>query len=218
MTLQTTKTDLWMTRYPSEKATAPDWMSFHFFTEAERCPLSVSLKHSWYRTLWGRQGYPNRPNAGAFVGIVVHAAAELINKSMLASGVSSASDPRAMATLRTLGGYSQVLSTVLEYLIGKERGNPRYAQVETSMVRSLRTKIPQMREMLQQILATRTLFSDSPPQTNSAQKAANPAFQEPRFPLAIGTHFEVVLKDSELMWTGRLDVIVVSNDNCTISD
>jgi PD-(D/E)XK nuclease superfamily len=212
------RTELWTTRNPTELSDAPEWMSYHFLRDAERCPLAASLKHSWYRKLWDRRGYPNRPNVGAYVGIIVHAAAELIVESMVAAKVSSATDFRAMATLRTLGGYSKVLSSLIDDLIDEESGNPRFVQVGPSMLRSLKSKIPQMREVLQQLLATRNWQSDSTSAKRVAGRGTSHSFQGQRFPLSVGTHFEVSLKDRQLMWTGRLDVVVVSNDCCSISD
>src|ERR1019366_4257187 len=111
-----TQTQLWNTRYPSEPSGAPEWMSYHVLREAERCPLAASLKHAWFRTLWERRGYPNRPNVGALMGIIVHAAAELIIQSMVAADVTSPTDPRAMAALRSLGGYTKVLLKIIEEL------------------------------------------------------------------------------------------------------
>ena len=120
MSADSTQTTLWTTRYPTERSAAPEWMSYHFLQEAERCPLAASLKHSWYRTLWGRRGYPNRLNIGALIGIIVHSAAEHIVQSMVEAEVSSAADPRAMATLRALGGYSKVLSDAIDDLAEQE--------------------------------------------------------------------------------------------------
>ncbi len=218
MSADSTQTTLWMTRYPAERSAAPQWMSYHFLREAERCPLAASLKHSWYRTLWERRGYPNRPNIGALIGIIVHFAAELIVQSMVQAEVSSAADPRAMGTLRALGGYSKVLSDAIDDLSEQERDNPRFVQVRPSIVRTLRSKIPQMREMLQQLLATRPWHNSSPSAIRSPEGATSAGTQGRRFPLAVGTHFEVTLRDQGTMWTGRLDIVAVSGDGCTISD
>ena len=144
--------------------------------------------------------------------------AELIVQSMMAAEVSSTIDPKAMATLRALGGYSQVLSCVLDDLIEEERGNPRFVQVQPSLVRTLKSKIPQMREMLQQLLATRTWSNGSAPNKRRDRNESSLGYQGQRFPLAVGTHFEVTLKDKQTMWTGRLDVVEVSDDSCTITD
>ena len=212
-----TQTQLWNTRYPSEPSGAPEWMSYHFLREAEICPLAASLKHSWFRTLWARHGYPNRPNVGTLMGIIVHAAAEVIIKSLVAANVTSTCDPRAMATLRSLGGYSNVLSGIIDELVKGEAGNPRFMQVGPAIARTLELKIPQMRETLQQLLASRAWLG-SIPMKHSSNGRTDHALEGHRFPLSAGTHFEVTLKDRQAKWKGRLDVVSVSEDGCAISD
>jgi hypothetical protein len=166
----------------------------------------------------GYGGYPNRPNVGAYIGTIVHSAAELIIKSMVAAQVSSAIDSKAMATLRSLGGYSQILSGIIDNLVAGERGNPRFAQVGPSIERTQKSKIPQMREMIQQLLATRNWWSGLATWKRHAQGTFSTGPQENRYPLGVGTHFEVTLRDKQMMWTGRLDVVEVSEDSCNISD
>lgn len=211
-------TTLWSTRYPTERSEPPEWMSYHFLREAEKCPLSASLKHARYRTLWERQGYPNRPNLGAFIGIIVHAATGFIVKSMIASQVTSMTDPRAMATLRSLGGYSRVIADFIKSLVNEESTNPRFAQVGPAIERALKQHVPQMREMLQQILAIHSWHSASESVKSNSKDGAYPRPQGFRFPLSVGTHFEVTLKHKQMMWTGRLDVVAVADEGCTISD
>lgn len=148
-----TTSALWMTRKPSERVEAPEWMSFHFFNEAQRCPLAASLRNSYYTPIWDRKGYPNRPNAAAVAGIVVHTCAETIMGRFSEAGVNSLMDPAAMSVLREAGGFTKMLSETLEDYLKTETSNPRFLQFRDDLLRTLKMKLPQMRATLQELLA-----------------------------------------------------------------
>jgi len=119
---------IWKVAEPTDQARAPEWMSFHVFKEAQRCPLSVALRRSSYSQLWGGFGYPSRPTAAAVSGIVVHEAAEILLKELAQAGVTSLMHPEAMNVLRRLGGFTKVLENSLVEFFARENDNPRFEQ------------------------------------------------------------------------------------------
>lgn len=211
---------LWTTREPSERATSPEWMSFHSFEDAQRCPLAASLRSSHYASIWSKKGYPNRPNVAAVSGVIVHTCAETIVKRLVEAGVSSLMDPAAMALLRQAGGFTKMLLDVLEDYRRSEQVNPRFVHFEDDLLRSVRVKIPQMRVTLQELLAS---HSWTPAASGSGAKRPEALESDntkhaTRTALPVGTHMEVELADTSIGWRGVADVIVLAADGCQIID
>lgn len=211
---------IWDVTGPSEQTPAPEWMSFHVYKQALRCPLSVSLKRSSYDQLWSGYGYPSRPNAAAVSGLVVHDAAETILKKLVQAGVSSLMDPRAMPILKEQGGFTKVLERSLNTFFTDQAANPRFEQFRNELHRNVKQKLPQMRATLQALLVSHVWTSsmnnikDLPPDAVSARHEA----PHPRFALSPGTFVEIDLEDKPAKWRGRVDIIEVSENGCSITD
>ncbi len=210
------KLPLWSVKSPTLQASAPEWMSFHFFVDAERCPRAAMLKSASYMHLWEGQGYPKRPSAAALAGIVVHSATETIVKVFIKAGVTSMSDPKTMDCLRELGGYMAVLSKTLDAVLRLEEDNPRFQRPKAAIVKSLRMQMPRIRESIQQLLASRAWkLSDA---VNKGTSPTRTISSEGRYPLPQGSHFEVDLVDRSMMWRGRADLVTVTSGGCSVVD
>jgi hypothetical protein len=215
MTIPRVKQALWRVRAPSKPSTGPEWMSYSFLAEAEKCPRAAFLKHSNYEELWDKPGYPKRPNAAAVAGSVVHSAAEKILRQLIADGVSTTRSTAAAQSMRSLGGFSAVLSSAFEKAVEKEAANPRFTEFELTLRKQIEARLPRMREALQEILADRQLLA-SPSSVALASSTRRGDHQ--RRSLSPGTHFEVDLRDTVLMWKGRVDMLTLSEEGCSISD
>ena len=173
------------------------------------------LKHSDYESIWDKPGYPPRLNAAAVAGSVVHSAAEIILKQLKTDGVDSTRSNAAAQSMRKLGGFSAVLAEALNDVVQKEGANPRFTEFKTAFLKQMEVRMPRMREALQEILADRRLL----PSAGSGAFASVPRQSgSQRRGLWHGTHFEVDLRDAGLMWKGRVDMLILSEDGCTITD
>jgi hypothetical protein len=215
MTILREKQPLWKVRTPSKPTLGPEWMSYSFLTEAEKCPRAAFLKYSEYEQLWDRPGYPQRPNAAAVAGSVVHSAAETILRRLIADGVNTTRSNAAAQSMRGLGGFSAVLSSAFEKVVEKEAHNPRFREFELTLRKQIEARMPRMREALQEILAGKQFLSGA---VSVAAASAAPTTEYRGRSISLGTHFEVDLRDKVLMWKGRVDMLTLSEDGCSIFD
>ena len=208
---------IWRVASPTQTAPNPEWMSFHVLSEAERCPLASTLRRSTYAQLWEGRGYPNRPTVSAAIGIVVHSAAQLLMRELMTDGVASNRDEGSFETLRRLGGFSAVLNKEVSAFVRNQGMNPRFQAVASAFERSLFSKLPRMRELLQELLSEQKWIvrQFESGETNSQNRRS---LTQSRYRLRMGTSFEVELQDSALRWKGRVDAITLTNDSCSISD
>ena len=211
---------IWAVTEPSELTRAPEWMSFHVYKEALRCPLSVSLQRSSYDQLWSGYGYPSRPSAAAVSGLVVHDAAETVLKKLVQAGVSSLMDQKAMTVLKEQGGFTKVLERSLNTFFAGQAANPRFEQFRSELLRNVKQKIPQMRATLQALLVSQVWTSSTNNMKDLPSDAVSTKKEPPtkRSALSAGTFVEIDLEDKPAKWRGRADVIEVSENGCTITD
>jgi hypothetical protein len=211
---------IWRVTQPTDQARAPEWMSFHVFKEAQRCPLSIALQRSSYRQLWSSSGYPTRPTASAISGIVVHEAAESLLKQFALAGVTSLMQPQAMKVLKELGGFTKVLEKFLAEFFARENDNPRLEQFRDDLVRTLRLKLPQMRATLQALLVSHVWAPLNSESGNSREMTSKLGRDKPtqRASLGSGTFVEIDLQDALAKWRGRVDILDVDESGCAITD
>ncbi len=117
---------------PTEWQAPPEWMNFHYLVRAEHCPRSAALRHATYSQLWSRRGYPDKPSLAALAGMVMHRAIARIIRALADSGVDSFQEPRAVAILKNLGGYSKVIAESVADVTKSFAGNPRFELVRAS--------------------------------------------------------------------------------------
>lgn len=146
-------------------------------------------------------------NAAAVAGSVVHAAAEIILKQLITDGVGNTRSNAAAQAMRKLGGSSIVLSDALNDAVRKECANPSFTESKTTFLKQMEARMPRMREALQEILANRKVLPCAGAFASVARQS-----DPQRRGLWHGTHFEVDLRDAGVMWKGRVDILVLSDE------
>ena len=202
---------------PTEWLAPPEWMNFHYLLRAEQCPRSAALRHATYSQLWSRRGYPDKPSLAALSGIVMHRTIARIIRALADSSVDSIHDPRSVAILKGLGGYSKVIADSVNDVIKSLAGNPRFELVRSSLVTKLNNRMPAIREQVQ-LQLSRLNWKLQPPALDPADDLASDAIASGRLPLGPGTHFEVELRHPGIKWRGFADLVKLRDDVCTIED
>lgn len=202
---------------PTEWQAPPEWMSFHYLVRAEQCPRSAALRHATYSQLWNRRGYPDKPSLAALAGMVTHRVIARIIRSLADSGVDSFQDPRSVAILKSLGGYSKVIAESVADVIQSLAGNPRFELVRSSSLSRLNNRLPAIREQVQ-LQLSRLNWNLKPPLVELREDSDIDAVTSDRLPLQQGTHFEVELRHPGIKWRGFADLIELRDDLCTVAD
>ena len=205
---------IFATTAPTDWLPAPEWMNVHYFLRAERCPRSAALRYARYASLWSRNGYPDKPSTAAAAGTVVHIAVAKIATSLAKAGCTSSSDPRFYRILRDLGGYSTVIGNAISSLLNGLAENPRFQPIRESFVASLQNRLPQLRESVQ-LQLVRLAWAYSPASSTVSKDAPKSKI---RYPLSLGSHFEVELRDPTLKWNGIADLVELDASSCAITD
>jgi hypothetical protein len=208
---------IWTTTSPAAWAHAPEWMNLHLLLEAERCPKAVVLRRSSYPQVWNRDGYPEKPNPASIFGQIIHASVARIVVNLAKDGCTSLQDPRAMVSLKAMGGYSKIISEVASSILARLSDNPRFIPITDYVTSTVRMRIPQIRQHVQ-VLISRMVWNGSARLPANAGVNPGQVQTSRRKPLAAGTHFEVKLRDEELKWNGVADMIDFSADECVITD
>lgn len=202
---------------PTHWQAPPEWMNFHYLLRAEQCPRSAALRHATYSQLWNRRGYPDKPNLAALSGMVIHRSIARIVRALADSGISSFEDPRSVAILKSLGGYSKVIAESVTDVFQALAGNPRFELVRTSSLLRLNSRLSAIREQVQ-LLLSRLKWKLQPPPVDLTKDLDADAVEGDRLPLEQGTHFEVELRHPGIKWRGFADLIELHDDFCTIED
>jgi CRISPR/Cas system-associated exonuclease Cas4 (RecB family) len=192
-------------------------MNFHYLLRAEQCPLSAALRHATYSQLWSRRGYPDKPSLAALAGMVMHRAIARIIRALADSGVDSFQDPRSVAILKSLGGYSKVIAESVADVTKSLAGNPRFELVRASSLARLNNRVPAIREQVQ-LQLSRLKWKLQPSSVDLADDLESDAVASGRLPLEQGTHFEIELRHPGIKWRGFADLIELRDDVCTIED
>ena len=178
---------------PTHWRAAPEWMNFHYLVRAEQCPRSAALRHASYSQLWNRKGYPDKPSLAALSGLVMHRAIARIIRALADSGISSFEDPRSIAILKSLGGYSKAIADSVADVIQSLAGNPRFELVRSSSLSRLNNRLPAIREQVQ-LQLSRLNWNLKPPLVELPEDSDIDAVASDRLPLEQGTHFEWVFR------------------------
>jgi hypothetical protein len=202
---------------PTEWQAPPEWMNFHYLVRAEQCPRSAALRHATYSQLWSRRGYPDKPSLAALVGMVMHRAIARIIRALADSGVDSFQDPRSVAILKSLGGYSKAIAESVADVTKSLAGNPRFELVRVSSLARLNNRVSAIREQVQ-LQLSRLKWKLQPPSVDLADDWDSDAVANGRLPLEQGTHFEIELRHPGIKWRGFADLIELRDGLCTIED
>jgi len=203
---------MWRAALPNVWPKAPDSMTVSTLVEIEACPRRWALASARYPAIWARAGYPSRPNHAALAGQVVHHALARITRELAESGCTNVRDPNAVPAMMRVGGFTGALEEAIQVVSALHRDNPRVppAAME-SIVTSLRSRVNNLRERLQSLLAQTEVRP-----TGQTQTAGPRSTHRVATGLRDGTHAEVDLALPALGWHGRADLIVLANAECEI--
>jgi len=206
----------WRVLKPATWPDPPAEMSVSTHADIDECPRRWSLGAAEYPDIWSGRGYPPKLQAAALAGSVVHLALELLTKQLTGAGVPSLNDPSATQVLRELGGYTRVVEDCVERILERFSDNPRALPLMEHAQRTLRGQVPMLRARVQSMLARLRLPKWVPPvPIPSAMKAVGPIT---RSPLANGTYPELEVRARNVGWKGKVDLLVLSNDTCEVTD
>jgi PD-(D/E)XK nuclease superfamily len=188
----------------------PQMWSYSSLREAQECPRRWMLSRATYPGIWSRRGYPPRPTLVALLGDVVHRILEVVLRGFHAQGCTSLQDPRAVAVLKQLGGYSKLAERAIQEQLDRLTDNPRAVERIDGLRAALLAKVPEIRQHVQGI-TTRTSLKPA------ASSAGGRSLRH-RPPLTKGSHPEVELRAPELRLAGRADLVTVVDGACEITD
>lgn len=202
----------WTVISPTTWPDPPAEMSVSTYTEIEECPRRWALSAAEYPDLWSGRGYPPRLQVAALAGSVVHLALEIITKRLTRAGAPSQDHPLATQVLKDLGGYTTVVQGCVEHLLKRFADNPRARPLMEHAQRTLQGQVPALRTRVQAMLARLHLAGGaaaSPPTTASTPR---------RLSLTNGMYPEVELRAKCIGWKGKVDLLVLADDACEITD
>lgn len=206
----------WRVVTPTTWPKTPAEMSVSTHAEIAECPRRWALSAAEYPDIWGGRGYPPKLQVAALAGSVVHLAIEIITKQLARSGVLSLNDPSAPQVLKDLGGYTRVVEDCVVRILNRFSCNPRALPLMEYAQRTLRGQVPTLRARVQSMLSRLRLPKGAPPTpVDSTPKAAATPM---RSPLGNGTYPEVEVRARSIGWKGKVDLLVLGDDACEISD
>lgn len=206
----------WRVLTPTTWPDPPAEMSVSTHADIDECPRRWALGAAEYPDIWSGRGYPPKLQVAALAGSVVHLALELIIKQLTGAEVPSLNDPSATQVLREMGGYTRVVEDCVDRILKRFSDNPRALPLMEHAQRTLRGQVPTLRARVQSMLARLRLPKGArPAPIASIVKAAG---QSTRGPLVKGTYPEVEVRAKSIGWKGKLDLLVLGDDACEITD
>ena len=145
--------------------------------------------------------------------MVMHRAIARIIRALADSGVDSFQNPRSVAILKSLGGYSKVIAESVADVTKFLAGNPRFELVRASSLARLNNRVPAIREQVQ-LQLSRLKWKLQPPSVDLADDLDSDAVAHGRLPLEQETHFEIELRHPGIKWRGFADLIELRDDFC----
>ena len=188
----------------------PVTWSYSSLREVSECPRRWMLSRASYPDLWSGWGYPPRPPVAALLGDIVHGVLELLVHRIRDAGCTSLADPAVVVVLRELGGYTRLVEDGMERRLDELADNPRMAGRLDALRTALRVRVPEMRQRVQALVARSPLLLGP---LGDDSGSATPGTR-----LAPGAHPEVELRAPALRLAGRVDLLVVDDEGCEITD
>lgn len=205
----TTRTGLSAT-WPSP----PGVWSYSSLSDVEGCPRRYALRHGTYEGLWDRTGYPDNVSEASLVGTAIHYGVELVLRSMCASQCPSVRNPAAVDVLRHLGGFSTVARDAVANALQPLATNPRMSTRLEHLKQRLERRVNEIRAAIQMFVSRATL--GTPPAAENDQERG--ADRGARRPLRPGTYAEEALVAEAVRFTGRVDLLTVTQTDAAILD
>lgn len=204
----------WRVITPTKWPAPPTEMSVSTHAEIEECPRRWALSAAEYPEIWGGRGYPPKLQLASLAGSVVHLALEIITKQLTRAGVLSLNDPSAPQVLRALGGYTRVVEECIEPILKRYNDNPRVGALMEHGRRVLRGQVPTLRARVQSMLSRIRLPKGAATPTALSRSSSS----SPRLPLVNGAHPEIEVRAKCIGWKGNVDLLVLGDDACEITD
>jgi hypothetical protein len=190
----------------------PDIFSYSTLREIERCPNQWMLRRAHFPDIWNGHGYPDLPSLPALFGKVLHSTLETVIAALVECGCDNSSSPEAVDVLRTLGGFTAIITSTIAVIDSALESNPRSAHRAAGFVQGLGARTPELRRRAQAMLARTRLVS------RRTERSPDTATKANSRPLGNGSHAEVLLRANEIGWVGRVDLLTVDDDACQIVD
>lgn len=191
---------------------APELWSYSSLKTVEACPRRYVLSRATYAELWGRAGYPEVPNQAALFGDVVHDSLETIVRALAAHGCTSSIGADAIAVLKELGGYTEVVKAMMVKRLARLKDNPRLSGDGRGRLQDqLEQRIPEAREEVQHHLHRMRLI----PREAAGSVSGGGS---PRYLRSVGSHPEAALQADDMRLWGRIDLLTVGSDRVDITD
>lgn len=200
---------------PANWPVPPKEMSVSTQADIDECPRRWALSTAEYPEIWSGRGYPPKLQVAALAGSVVHSALEIITKQLARAGVPSLSDPGAPGVLKVLGGYTRVVEECVERILKRYVDNPRASAMLEYTRRTLRGQVPTFRARVQSMLSRLRLAKGA-----FTAPASTPSASEPftRHALLNGLHSEVEIRAKSIGWKGKVDLLVLGDDECAMTE
>ena len=200
---------LWSCVEPTSWPASPEEMTVSTLRAIEACPRRWALQSASYPHLWTRLGYPPRAAVRALIGTIVHAVAERISKALVQAGCGSLGDPRSVEVMRSLGGYTKLISEVVDQSISRCHENPRITKTVDRLETTLRGKTGEIRNQAHKLLLNlKPTFAPSP--------AGSRTGGAKRGPLGPGLYAEITIRARSIGWKGKPDLLGLGQLGCEI--
>lgn len=205
----------WCVVRPVSWPTSPPQMSVTTLHEIEDCPLKWALAHADYPEIWDKHGYPPRIHLSSILGIVSHSCIERIIRELVKARCSSIDSDGAVAVMRSLGGYTEIIRCYIDRVIVSFQENPRAECAVDSLRSSLQSHTGDIRSRVQLLLGRVHLDNDKGATSGPTTKASHIKRQAM---LAPAIYPEVELHAHHLHWTGRVDLLRLLESSCELID
>src|SRR5437773_9728793 len=112
-------------REPVNWPAAPDEITFSSLGVIEACPRQWALQAADYPDIWEGRGYPPKIFVKGLTGTIAHSVVEMLTREFVAAGCGSIDEPSAVHVMRSLGGYTKLITQSIEATAASCRQNPR---------------------------------------------------------------------------------------------
>lgn len=201
---------------PTNWPAAPDAMSFSVLTDIEGCPHRWALLEAAYDHVWSGRGYPRPLQIPSLTGVVVHTAVQTIVSECARSGCTSPTNPKAVAVMKQLGGFSAVLEQAIHKLLSRYVDNPRARHLLDYATRTLKSHIPEMRAYVQSFVLRVNFVAARSGPSRDPTHATQPVVE--RRALSPGTYAELAVVAPTIGWKARLDLLAFTTEECSITE
>lgn len=215
MTSSSFTADNWSITAPNYWPPAPQAMSFSALQQIEACPLQWALLHAKYADLGTARGYPQSSNFSALRGNVLHRTLSVVIRELVAAGCTGLGDSQAIAVMKSMGGFTALISRTIDDVLAGEADNFRMRAHQSSLRLRFVRELPEIRERLQ-FLLSRLRVEPSTARRRTTSRALQTS--APGRGIGNGVYHEVVLRSQCLGWTGTADLIEVAESHVQITE